>query len=856
MSIVSNPPSSLAQSAAIAALALEWRDDPSVAEILRQAREHMQDDVRLVGLCDALGVLRTTLLQENPSDSGEYPHGLSDSERQWLVDLVVNQRFYRWDIYRELLVAAASEAVRDQFTVLPTLIEAVNSSDNRYVFPSLAWSVMLRAFADQESVVDAVCDLLSSERLPYFFGAVLFEDDHLLQLAYPPSSPHSGRVAATIESGLGSSLRKIGERELFQLAALDHGPRMKQALLRVLGSSNLPHWAAVALVEYFGDHQDVLDTLHTVLMGDSIRASRIANVASKVLNHEELIPRLLEILLDLSNVPTTHGARADFVVSALIGAYREQGIPSGPELDWVAEQILALTPATVHPLSGDQRFDVAAEFFPAPAAQEKLAELAGSPDRPLEPYLRAFKNDPSRLELLLMEASGVLGALPPYLRARVCQFLADRHISPSLVMRLTSQWAEEVSDLNKSVASLAFHRALLRARQESLTSHDQWEEAMGNLANHASSRGFDGEARQRSAWVGMCVCTDWSVAKRLINSGADPIANKVPIVGLLSGPDRTLLQQLASKWPDLRAEFGEQLFDCFTAFPGPNTTNEMEYVWESLALVAMQNEALQAELEKAVADNPDLLRMNGVVAWFIARATITAEDVFNVLDYRLRNAEHTYDELIPILAMECERRGVAKEDLHALLQKARDEAPDAREGHALESLAILFPDDPTVAEVWREYSALELGDHISHGTQIILSTYLAVAYGNARAPDFVQRIERHWSQLEQTVGWRWYGVFTRCVSRRLRRDPEAADIVRGLIMDPATTDSRAVLLLSLLSDAVGLDERLLKEAQRRIALQDETQLAPVLRDPVALADLSVTTILARIVDSAWDVRTS
>ena len=45
----------------------------------------------------------------------------------------------------------------------------------------------------------------------------------------------------------------------------------------------------------------------------------------------------------------------------------------------------------------------------------------------------------------------------------------------------------------------------------------------------------------------------------------------------------------------------------------------------------MQNEALQAELEKAVADNPDLLRMNGVVAWFIARATITAEEVFNVL---------------------------------------------------------------------------------------------------------------------------------------------------------------------------------------------------------------------------------
>ncbi len=178
------------------------------------------------------------------------------------------------------------------------------------------------------------------------------------------------------------------------------------------------------------------------------------------------------------------------------------------------------------------------------------------------------------------------------------------------------------------------------------------------------------------------------------------------------------------------------------------------------------------------------------------------------------------------------------------------------ENSQLESLAILFPDDPAVAEVWREYSALELGDHPSQGTHLNFPTYLAVAYGNASAPDFVQLMERHLSQLEQTLGWHWYSVFTRCVSRRLRHDPEATNIVREFIMDPETPDSRAVLLLSLLSDAVGLDERLLNEMQRRIALQDKIQLAPVQPDPVALADLSVTTIFARIADSAWDVRTS
>ena len=855
MSILSNPPSGLAQGAAVAALALEWRDDPLVVEILHQAREHTQDGVRLVALCDVLGVLRTTLLGEIPSGSLEISQGLGDLDREWLVDLVVNQRFYRWDLNRELLVAAASEAVRNQYAVLSILIEAVKTSEERHAVPALVWSVMLRAFADQEPVVDVVCDLLRSERFSRFFAAMMFDDDHLLHVAYPPTSPYSSRVAAAIEDRVGSSSLRNDEWHLFLLAAVDRGPRMKQALLRDLRRSNFPHRTAQALVQYFGDHQDVLAILRTVLMGSAIQASRIANVASKVLGTEELIPRLLEMLRDLQATRGAHEARPDFVVSALTNACRNQGISSGPELDYIAEEVLALMPDTVHPVIGDQRYDVAAEFYPSLAAQEKLTELAVLEDRPLEPYLRAFKDDPDRVKPLLIEASGIVGALPPYLRARVCQFLADRHISPSLVMRLTSEWADEFSELNKSVASLAFHRALLRAKQENAISDDQWQDAMVNLANQASAQGFDGEAQQRSAWVGMCVCTDWSVVTRLVEPEDDPAPNKVPLVDLLNGPDTTLLQQLASKWLDLRTEFGDQLLDCFTAFRSSDDANEIAFVWDALALVAMQNDMLQIELEKAVADDPNLLRMNGVVAWFVARATTTADEVFNILDYRLRKGEQTYDDLIPILAMECERRGIAREALRSRLQKARNIAPEVREGHALEALALLFPDDPAVRDAWREYSALDLGHHPSYGPRLNFPTYLAVAYASTGASDIVHQMERDLGQLNQIGGWHWCNVFARYVSQRLRRDQEATSLVRDFVIDQATPDSRAVLLLSLLADAVGLDEPLLNEIERRVALQDGIQLAPVLRDPVASADLSVRTIFTRITDSALDVRT-
>ena len=423
-------------------------------------------------------------------------------------------------------------------------------------------------------------------------------------------------------------------------------------------------------------------------------------------------------------------------------------------------------------------------------------------------------------------------------------------------MRLTSRWADEVSKLNKSVASLAYHRALLRAKQETMISDDQWDEAMVNLANQASAQGFHGEAQQRSAWVGMCVCGNWSMATGLMKPGDGVPPNRVPLVDLLDGPDRTLLQQLASKWPDLRAEFGEKLLNCFAEIPDTDDPDNESRVWEALALVAMQNETLQTELEKAVADDPDLLSMNGVVAWFVARTTTTPDEVFNVLDYRLRKGEQTYDDLVPILAMECDRRGIARESLHSRLQKARDTAPGVREGHALEALALLFPDDPAVRDAWREHSALDLGHHPLHESRLNFPTYLAVAYASTSAPDIVRQVEHDLAQLNQTFGWYWYNVFTRYVSQRLRRDQEAARLVSDLVIDPATPDSRAVLLLSLLADAVGLDEPVLNEIERRVALQDGIPLALVMRDPVASADLSVRTIFTRIADSALDMRTS
>ena len=49
LQVLSDPTSGLAAAAALVALALEWRDDPLVDDILHEARAHAEESVRVGG---------------------------------------------------------------------------------------------------------------------------------------------------------------------------------------------------------------------------------------------------------------------------------------------------------------------------------------------------------------------------------------------------------------------------------------------------------------------------------------------------------------------------------------------------------------------------------------------------------------------------------------------------------------------------------------------------------------------------------------------------------------------------------------------------------------------------------------
>ena len=847
--VLSDPPSGLAAAAALVALALEWRDDPLVDDILNEARSHAEESVRVVALSDALGVLGA-VFSGTPRTPTHDVRAPSTEEREWLFERLM--RWLSFDSHQGLLVVAVAEVARSRDSALDFLIETLKGQTaySEYRDRDLAWAVTLDAFADDDRVVDLVCDQLRSRDSSYLVTLMNASHRPLLAPSYQVGSRHNGRVAEAVEELVDQrdGSRPILEYVLPGLAAVDRGPKMKRLLLQQLADSPFPHWAASALADYFSDDAEVRTDLRAALMNDPVRASRVATAATRVLPAEEVFPRLLAILRELKDSPRAGSARHDIVAAALVQASREQETDLGPEREEIAEEALTLMPSMGEPAHDDPRYEIAAAFQPSKASVEMLTDLAHVQDRPLVPYLRAFRDDPAQAGSLLGEAEKILCSLPAHLRARVCQSLADGATSPELVRHLTARWADEVSEPNKSIASLAYHRGLRQAREEGHVDDSAWHAALAHLGEQASCYGPDHEARRRGAWVGICVCGDWSVLEGRVETIGEAHPVGVSLVDVMHGPDRTLLQQIASRWDDLRSEFGDMLLPRLS---GTREQNPRRDVWDALALVAHQNATLLQELDGAIADDPEILKLNGALAWFATQGKKSADTVADVLVSHLQRSGER-GNLASVLLAEPERIGLRREDLRSWLENALSERPAYWGGPVLDALAVLCPECPEVVDAWQRFSVIIANresqeDHLPPG-----QTYFAVALAAADTNQIPELLDHCLEWLDANHNRYYDDACTRHITHRLRRDDVAAGMVQAAVMNSATPDSQAALLVSLLAHATGLDAAVLSETERRLAAQNDVILAPIVRDRTVGATLSVRTIFTRVSDTAWE----
>ena len=844
MNILADPPSGLAQAAALTSLALGWRDDPSIAAVLNEARSQSDEQVRLVAVSDALNVL-ADVFPEITNISRPDPQVLADSERGWLIEHLWTEEMP--EVHFGMLVAAISDVVRDDGSVLTDLL-ALKSSDVDYLGSEVMRTVLLMAFGDEERVVDWVCEQISGAGLYGPRLQIKVADLNLLGRTYHNGSPHNGRVAESIEHFLSGLDGAVSVRGLFGLAAIDRGPVMKDALLKDLANSSTPHWAAAVLVEHFDGDPDVRAELRSVIMGNPERASMVANVAPRVLAPDDVIPRLMDILRALAALSTSDRMRYDIVASALIQAYREQSLSDQPGVEDVVREAIDLIPKSLHWIYGHPRLGLAAEFHPTDLSVAVLNEIPERDNRPLEVFLQVFRDDPENLKPYLAEASKVLRSLPAYLRAHVCRTLAERGIEPMLVAELTRRWADERSDPNKSVASYAYHQALVRAEHEKPDNEEAWNLALAHLCEQASVAGPDYEARRRAAWVGMCVLKDWSPVVGRMETIGDSVPVKVSLHDYINGPDRILLQQIAAAWDQLRSIFGDELI---VRLSGRSEESGHYLAWNSLALVASDNPTLERELENQLVANPQLRTWSGILLWTMRRRIENPAVILEALLLYLRGSEHPLDDPVTYMLAEPERIGLQPDQLQGALEQVVQENP---QGSALESLAMLVPDHPMVLDAWRDFS--ELREASSKGTtyRVNTRTYFALAYAVSDSDGFVAQIQQHHDSLCKIGNPYVDRIFSRIASQRLRRDHTAAEQVREAIVNPDTPDSIVAVLAPLLRNAVGLDDELLAEIERRISLQEGLRLATVIRDPRAGSSLPVRAILLGVAEGAHHER--
>lgn len=791
--------------AALMALALEWRDDEHTEDLLRRARNSRHLASRLVAIADALGVLDSTFRQGGTAGVPVPRDPLSDEELSWVRTLL--EREVTLEANHALLVAVISEVVRGDAEIRQGLIRFLDHGSGPTL--DLRWGVALRGFGTDPQVVEVIARQLREMDHPWPLLGMAMRHGNQLVATYAVGSEMNGPIADAVEHRLTRIDTRHHDVELHALAAIDRGPEMRQALLEHLDESSFPHWRASALAEFWADDEEIVSRLTARLLGEPVAASQVAGIAPQLLGPDVAVDRLLAILSALADV-SSQRERPDIVATALVGATKELDRPKADIEDIASRALGTLLPRredgaldSLFRHVEDAIFQIAAGFSTTSAALAALDELAGDPRHPVEPFLFAYRSQPQRAAPFLKASATIVRSLPATQRARLCRHLAERAPDPMMVLGALARWPEEVVDTNRSIVSLAYHRALLAARTQGLVDDTQWTQALEELRSEARAYGPSLEARRRAAWVGMCVLGDWSPLAGLVERIGDESPVTVGVSDPLHGPDAVLLHQVAANWGSLRARFGADLLDRLSGRIGSSHSP-----WGALALVAAQSPELEADLKAAVEASPQLLNEDGIFVWLASQAS-TRDEFVTAHQLKQLRANSNLRSAATRLLSSSTRIDLPISTIEAAI--GEDLAIEAPFGDDLvELLAARAPDHPKVIAAWDECRRLVDPTHPEFGNEeaardIHPLTYLAIGYAAIESERIVWLLDRDHGWLSASGSTHFDSAFASHVIRRLRRDPIAAEQVRQALLSRGTSVELAAMMAPLYASSVPTD---------------------------------------------------
>ena len=825
-------------------LTLGWPADRAVQELTAWARRQETLPVCVVALGAVLGVLRRALIAP---DAAEEPlpgaPAVSEGEREWLVRQLHARDNNTGNLWRPLVAHTLAAAVRDQPAAwekarddsLTILDKEHHATGDR----ALAWALLLLGRPEDPAVLGYICDIVRTDpHYVYFLGHLL------LPLAYPGHPV----VAQAVEGSLRTDRRGFMESQLHALAVIDHGPVIREELLRSLTSGPFPHWAADALATHWAGDEQVQAALRAVLDGEPDRASYASVAAVRVLGHQAAIERLLALL----SAPRDGQARIrrDIITRALIDACHDRTGRPGPDAERIAAACLEQLndPADEHDAAAEA--EVIAAMASTQAARTRAEAMLARPQPPLAALAAGYAREPATLQPVLQRLHDAFPSLPAQLRAHLCTLLRDTTAGRPLVRDLTRRWADDPDDLVATVASAAFHSHLRRDQTDGTLQPGEWDTALAAIRREAVKGSYLRWGHQRGAWLGALLLDQPGILDDLREPYGQRAPARLHIGDVIRPVDMILLSEIADRWPALRAHFGDRLLSRLTG--DSSAAQDTGNAWNYLALVAERQQLLSQELAQAVADQPALLAHDGVLAWYAGKHH-GDDGLTGILINHLDDGGNART-LASMLLAEPHALGLDPEAvqarLHALFSPQRLWYPPYQSG-ALEALSDGFPGDEIVQKCWDMVTEQrQRGEPANMHPR----TYFPLAYAAVPATGI---LDLHALDVRQMAAWGdayFDPQFSRAVIRRLRRDASARTQLETSILDAQTTDTSAGRLASLLAASFPLSHELTGNLAARRLRQRLLPAPDMTHDYVSGTDIPVPLLLLQILHSGTGIR--
>ncbi|MER5707256.1 NACHT domain-containing protein [Streptomyces sp. NPDC002122] len=781
-------PSSAIQAAAILALGNGWPDAPQTTQRIDWARRQPSRSLRLVGL---------HLLQQGSTsrDTALF----RPEERDWLLSLLRREDHFSgpWPVVDLVTIAATGDSEVADFALETLTTNGRNGGDR-----SLAWMLACNTFAYDRRFKDWVITELET---PDNHGLILYNVGLI-----PDSWSADPAFAQALSSYVETELRQSMAQGVAGLATALSAADARTVLLRGLDASR-PYAAARTLVERYADDQHVQAVLASRLHGDFAQAAPFAGVAVDVLGHQKGFAVLVSLLRQTDEDPWSE--RRVVVAQAVAEAWRQlENAVREPDLSAEAarETLASYDPAELaalcaavkpHPLMW--HVPVVINAWPEQPAVQRFAEdlirdtrpiTAGIPDSIPAAILRAYCGRSEEASLRIVDKTlNLLKHIEPELREVLAFELSSSSLTAADLIDVVGEWKDEPDTEIRRSVFIGLIQSVKRYQQSrndlsnSDASTPEMEWARDQVKSALCAYGPELEERRQLAWIGMLLLGDLTLIDGISETIGRSGVPGVKLGTLYDGDvDQILVDLVAEKWEDLRAHFGNGVFERLNGRSDSSRTASEQrlHVMSALATVASRHPDI-AEMLRREAGNDVTLRGDGRFLLWAKEENRGDEEVLRALVTKLGRATHHGQDPVLDSILDRSSWNVSDEVLKRILV---GESIDARprfidaSGH-LAVYTQLFPTDALSVAAYRDLEAW-FGEDPETRQPRVWGETLAIAFGAAEAKDLPTLAVRSHSRIRMGMSDLHLPIFAKPLLRRLRVDTDAVDAFKDALGAP------------------------------------------------------------------------